>query len=192
MSIRTICVQYIGGGSILELPATSENERVADALGIPCAKRALEHEVRKVVVFQPDERRQEFVPVGEGNKVLDVLLRHPELPIMLLTPNGDGEYDTYYHEGIEASVEHLLRASEVDKLYGDTFGLDYMKIYDDISDVAECIEDVWLWDNTYTGANAYCQDAYDVDAWIKVYRPIARMMAEDMPWKDYVIIRACL
>lgn len=198
MSIRTICVQYIGGGSILELPVTSENERLADALGIPCAKRELEHEVRKVVVYQPDERRQEFVTIGEDNKVLNVLLRHQDLPIMVVTPNGDGEYDTWYHEAIEASVEHILRASEVDKLYGSTFGLDYMRCYVDKGEVEDCIE-CWLWDSTSVSADTHMHDTRDFDAWNEaydawneVYRPIARMMAEDMPWKDHVIIRAYL
>lgn len=25
-------------------------------------------------------------------------------------------------------------------------------------------------------------------AWVETYRPIARMMAEDMPWHEYIVI----
>jgi hypothetical protein len=53
-----------------------------------------------------------------------------------------------------------------------------------VDDVSERIEDYWLWNNDH-GRPMEC---FDDDDWHKVYGPIADMMAEDMPWHEYIVI----
>lgn len=132
-------------------------------------------------------------------KVAQVIAEHPDLPLMCLAPSTPSDYDTYYHDIMGASVCRLLFPNEVNKLYSfpskglpngiafDYFGLNPERYYDDIDEVAEEIED-WLWDSTDVGAKEYRPEAYDMHAWIEVCRPIARMMAEDMPWHEYIVI----
>lgn len=129
------------------------------------------------------------------DKVRSVIAESTELPIILITSDYGGEYDSYYHDIDDIYVTSLLFPHEVERMYGDTFGLDEGKYYDDIDDVSEMVENYWLWDNghgfhsktvrigqTSFGASTAVRD------WIETYRPIARMIAEDMPWHKYVVI----
>lgn len=120
-------------------------------------------------------------------KVARVIAEHPDLPMMCLAPSTPCDFDTYYHDVYGASVRKMLLPLEVEKAYGSSYGLNAERYYSDIDDAAEDIED-WLWDSTDVGAKTYRHEAYDMHAWIEVYRPIARMMAEDMPWHEYVVI----
>jgi len=81
----------------------------------------------------------------------------------------------------------LLSGAEVNRLYGSTYGLSFERVYDDVDEVAEEIED-WLWESTDAGTIALRPEAFDYNEWVKVYRPVADMMAEDMPWHDYIVI----
>lgn len=121
-----------------------------------------------------------------------VIAEHPGLPMMCLAPSTPSEYDSYYHDVYGASVERILFPLEVEKLYGDTYGINPERYYSDIDEVAEEIED-WLWDSECgqfwdsEHQNLKCYD-WVTDGWIQTYRPIARMMAEDMPWHEYIVI----
>lgn len=127
------------------------------------------------------------VRLERAAKVAQVIAEHPDLPMMCLAPSTPCEFDTYYHDVYGASVESILQPSEVEKAYGSLYGLNPERYYSDIDDAAEEIED-WLWDSTDVGAKEYRREAYDMQAWIEAYRPIARMMAEDMPWHEYIVI----
>lgn len=117
-------------------------------------------------------------------KVAQVIAEHPDLPMMCLAPSTPCEYDTYYHDVCGASVESVIRPLEVENLYGGLYGLNPERYYADLDEVAEDIED-WLWDCDH-GLWLYQEE--DSGAWVDVYRPIARMMAEDMPWQEYIVI----
>jgi hypothetical protein len=117
-------------------------------------------------------------------KVAQVIAEHPDLPMLCLAPSTPSDYSTYYHDVMGAEVEQMLFPNEVAELYGDFYGLDCDRYYDDVDDVSERIEDYWLWDNDH-GRPMECLDD---DDWHKVYGPIADMMAEDMPWHEYIVI----
>ena len=120
-----------------------------------------------------------------AERVRQVLDAHPGLPVLVLAPATPCDYSTYYHEVMGAGVCRLLFPSEVERLYGDSYGLNVEKTYDDVDEVEEDVYD-WLWenvDNPFVGGLT----AYGLP-WRDVYGPVARMMAEDMPWRDYVVI----
>lgn len=125
-------------------------------------------------------------------KVAQVIAEHPGLPMMCLAPSTPSEYDSYYHDVYGASVERILFPLEVEKLYGDTYGINPERYYSDVDEVAEEVED-WLWDSECgqfwdkEHQNLKCHD-WVTDGWVQTYRPIARMMAEDMPWHEYIVI----
>ena len=122
-----------------------------------------------------------------ANRVAQVIAEHSDLPMICLAPSTPSDYDSYYHDVYGASVQRILFPLEVEKLYGDTYGIETERYFDDVDEVAEEIED-WLWDSTDVGAKEYRPEAYDMHAWVEVYRPIAHMMAEDMPWHEYIVI----
>lgn len=113
-----------------------------------------------------------------------IIAENPELPIMVLAPSTPSDYSSYYHDVCGASVQKILFPNEVAELYGDFYGLDSDRYYDDVDDVSERIEDYWLWDNDHGKP----MEQTDDNEWVKVYEPIARMMAEDMPWNEYIVI----
>lgn len=113
-----------------------------------------------------------------------IIAENPELPIMVLAPSTPSDYSSYYHDVTGAEVKQMLFPNEVAELYGDFYGLDCDRYYDDMDDVSERIEDYWLWDNDH--GNPMQQT--DGKEWAKVYEPIADMMAEDMPWHEYIVI----
>ena len=117
-------------------------------------------------------------------EILGVISHYPNLPVMVLAPSTPSDYSTYYHDVCGASVQKILFPNEVAELYGDFYGLDYDRYYDDVDDVSERIEDYWLWDNDH--GRPMLQ--HDDGEWHRVYRPIADMMAEDMPWHEYIVI----
>jgi hypothetical protein len=118
-------------------------------------------------------------------KVAQVIAEHPGLPMLCLAPSTPCDYDTYYHDVWGASVQRMLLPREVEKLYGSTYGLNPERYYSDLDDVAEDIED-WLWDSSSYGNGV--GTISEVATWVPIYRPIARMMAEDMPWHEYIVI----
>lgn len=120
-------------------------------------------------------------------KVAQVIAEHPDLPMMCLAPSTPSDYDSYYHDVYGASVQRMLFPLEVEKLYGDTYGIETERYFNDVDEVAEEIED-WLWDSTDIGTKENRPEAYGMHAWVETYRPIARMMAEDMPWHEYIVI----
>lgn len=125
-------------------------------------------------------------------EILEVISHYPNLPVMVLAPSTPSDYSTYYHDVYGASVERILFPLEVEKLYGDTYGINPERYYSDVDEVAEEIED-WLWDSECgqfwdsEHQNLKCHD-WVTDGWVQTYRPIARMMAEDMPWHEYIVI----
>ena len=125
-------------------------------------------------------------------KVAQVIAEHPGLPMMCLAPSTPSEYDSYYHDVYGASVQRMLFPLEVEKLYGDTYGINPERYFSDVDEVAEEVED-WLWDSECgqfwdkEHQNLKCHD-WVTDGWVQTYRPIARMMAEDMPWHKYIVI----
>lgn len=127
-----------------------------------------------------------------ATKVAQVIAEHPDLPMMCLAPSTPSDYDSYYHDVYGASVQRILFPLEVEKLYGDTYGIETERYFNDVDEVAEEIED-WLWDSECgqfwdsEHQNLKCYD-WVTDGWVQTYRPIARMMAEDMPWHDYIVI----
>ena len=131
----------------------------------------------------------EKVKTERAAKVAQVIAEHPDLPMMCLAclaPSTPSDYDSYYHDVCGASVQRMLFPLEVEKLYGDTYGVETERYFDDVDEVAEEIED-WLWDNK-AGTKGSKKVPCDTESWIKTYRPIARMMAEDMPWHEYIVI----
>lgn len=118
-------------------------------------------------------------------KVAQVIAEHPDLPMMCLAPSTPSDYESYYHDVYGASVQSILFPLEVEKLYGDTYGIETERYFSDVDEVAEEIED-WLWDSSSYGNGAGTID--DFATWVPIYRPIARMMAEDMPWHEYIVI----
>lgn len=120
-------------------------------------------------------------------EILGVISHYPNLPVMVLAPSTPSDYSTYYHDVYGASVQRILFPLEVEKLYGDTYGIETERYFNDVDEVAEEIED-WLWDSTDIGTKENRPEAYDMHAWVETYRPIARMMAEDMPWHEYIVI----
>ena len=127
-----------------------------------------------------------------ATKVAQVIAEHPDLPMMCLAPSTPSDYDSYYHDVYGASVQRILFPLEVEKLYGDTYGIETERYFNDVDEVAEEIED-WLWDSECgqfwdsEHQNLKCYD-WVTDGWVQTYRPIARMMAEDMPWHEYIVI----
>lgn len=119
-----------------------------------------------------------------ATKVAQVIAEHPDLPMICLAPSTPSDYSSYYHDVYGASVQKMLFPNEVAELYGDFYGLDYDRYYDDVDDVSERIEDYWLWDNDHGKP----MEQTDDNEWVKVYEPIANMMAEDMPWHEYIVI----
>lgn len=85
--------------------------------------------------------------IERANKVARVIAEHPGLPMICLAPSTPSDYDSWYHDVFGAEVKKMLFPNEVAELYGDFFGLDCDRYYDDADDVAERIEDYWLWDN---------------------------------------------
>ena len=125
-------------------------------------------------------------------KVAQVIAEHPGLPMMCLAPSTPSDYDSYYHDVCGASVQKMLFPLEVEKLYGDTYGIETERYFNDVDEVADEIED-WLWDSEcgqFWDSEHQKLKCYDwvTDGWVQTYRPIARMMAEDMPWHDYIVI----
>lgn len=112
------------------------------------------------------------------------IMEHPGLPMLCLAPSTPSDFDTYYHDVTGARVCKMLFPDEVAELYGDFFGLDCDRYYDDVDEVSERIEDYWLWDGDHGNPMASNDDG----EWHKVYRPIADMMAEDMPWHECIVI----
>ena len=117
-------------------------------------------------------------------KVAQVIAEHPNLPMICLAPSTPSEFDSYYHDVFGAKVCKMLFPNEVAELYGDFYGLNCDRYYDDPDEVSERIEDYWLWDNDHGKP----MEQHDNGEWHRVYQPIADMMAEDMPWHDYIII----
>ena len=129
-------------------------------------------------------------------KVAQVIAEHPDLPMMCLAPSTPTDFETYYHDVCGARVGGILRPLEVERLYGGLYGLNPERYYTDMDEAAEDIED-WLWDNTDVDAKTLDTDIYgmrtrivsfDMREWEEAYRPIARMMAEDMPWQECIVI----
>lgn len=118
-------------------------------------------------------------------KVAQVIAEHPDLPMLCLAPSTPSDYDSYYHDVYGASVQRMLFPLEVEKLYGDTYGIETERYFNDVDEVAEEIED-WLWDSSSYGNGD--GTISDFTTWVHIYRPIARMMAEDMPWHEYIVI----
>jgi hypothetical protein len=87
----------------------------------------------------------------------------------------------------------MLFPLELEKLYGDTYGVNPERYYSDVDEVADEIEG-WLWDNEHghefmgEWQDPFGGKHYVYDEWSAVYAPIARMMAEDMPWHEYIVI----
>lgn len=126
-------------------------------------------------------------------KVAQVIAEHPDLPIKVLVPSTPSDYDTYYYDAYGASVRKLLFPKEVNALYGDFFGLDCDRYYDDVDELAEIIESYYLWDGEHGvyshGPRELGRYMYpELGRWEDVYQPIADMMAEDMPWHEYIVI----
>ena len=127
-----------------------------------------------------------------ATKVAQVIAEHPDLPMMCLAPSTPSDYDSYYHDVCGASVQRILLPLEVEDLYGHTYGINPERYFSDVDEVAEEIED-WLWDSECgqfwdsEHQNLKCYD-WVTDGWVQTYRPIARMMAEDMPWHEYIVI----
>lgn len=125
-------------------------------------------------------------------KVAQVIAEHPDLPMICLAPSTPSDYDSYYHDVCGASVQKMLFPLEVEDLYGHTYGINPERYFSDVDEVAEEIED-WLWDSECgqfwdsEHQNLKCYD-WVTDGWVQTYRPIARMMAEDMPWHEYIVI----
>lgn len=119
-----------------------------------------------------------------ANQIAEVIAANPGMPIMCLAPSTPSDYDSYYHDVTGAEVKRMLFPNEVAELYGDFYGLDCDRYYDDVDDVSERIEDYWLWDNDHGKPMEQTDDG----EWVRVYQPIADMMAEDMPWNDYIVI----
>lgn len=118
----------------------------------------------------------------ENEQVRSVLNANPTLPIVLLTEavgNWD-DYQYYYHEGIEAKVEWLLNADRLHDRLGTAFGLRLEKIYSDEDKAAEDISEA-LYDN----GRLPWDDASECDR-------IARMIVDDLPWEETVVIWGCL
>lgn len=134
-----------------------------------------------------------------ANRVAQVIAEHPDLPMMCLAPSTPSDYDSYYHDVYGASVRKMLFPLEVEKLYGGTFGIDPERYFDDSDEVEDALTE-WLWDQEhgirYDRATRQwvLKDGrteggkYDDKEWQAIYRPIARMMAEDMPWHEYIVI----
>ena len=122
--------------------------------------------------------------IERAAKVAQVIAEHPDLPIKVLAPSTPSDYDSWYHDVTGAEVKQMLFPNEVAELYGDFYGLDCDRYYDDMDDVSERIEDYWLWDNDHGRP----MELYRDNDWHKVYSPIADMMAEDMPWHECIVI----
>lgn len=120
-------------------------------------------------------------------KVAQVIREHSNLPMLCLTPSTPSDYGSWYHDVTGAEVKRMLFPNEVAELYGDFYGLDCDRYYDDVDDVSERIEDCWLWGNDHGKPMEQTDDG----EWVRMYRPIADMMAEDMPWHEYIVIDCC-
>lgn len=124
------------------------------------------------------------------NELREVLTENPDLPILVLSNDIGGGFDNYYHFVTDTHVEDMLFPDEVEKLYGDTYGLNPERWYSDLNEAQEDIEG-WLWDfdhgSEYTKENGPQNQYFE---WVKVYGQIAWMMAEDMPTHKYIVIRA--
>ena len=147
--------------------------------------------------------------VKEAKQVREVLNANPDLPIMLLTPSTtsyDG-YNSYYHEGIEAEVQNILRPFEVNRKTGSYWGLSDEKYYTDEDDAAESVAEFlfYVWDDTarehgfspsYTAIpddalTEFCGHGKHASL-SDMSEDLARHIVEDMPWQKYVVIRAAL
>lgn len=73
--------------------------------------------------------------------VAQVIASNPGIPMICLAPSTPSDYSTYYHDVYGAKVRELLFPNEVAELYGEFYGLDCDRYYDDRDDVAEHIED---------------------------------------------------
>jgi hypothetical protein len=151
----------------------------------------------------------------ENEQIRQVLSEHPDLPVMLLTPNcgcdSDG-YSTYYHVDIEASVESVLKPDEVQDAE-NYVGLSSEKWYTDEDDAVEDVS-TWLFerwcddamlhgmDNPYFSKEApddmltaFCGFEYRYErgrSMAIIAENLARQIVRDMPWHDYVVIEASL
>lgn len=121
-------------------------------------------------------------------KVAQVISEHPDLPMLCLAPSTPSDYDSWYHDITGAEVKKMLFPNEVAEMYGDFYGLDCDRYYDDVDEVSERIEDYWLWDGGHGMPLQGFGASIIPDLWLKVYRPIADMMANDMPWHEYIVL----
>ena len=163
------------------------------------------------------DREGRQMDVKEAKQVREVLNANPDLPIMLLTPSTDSYdgYNSYYHKGIEAEVQNILRPWEVNKKTGSYWGLSDEKYYTDeddaVEDVSEWLFYAWNDDARANGhvpqfqhvqdldedeaMTTFCGYRYDYSNDVSIElmaENLARHIVEDMPWQKYVVIRAAL
>lgn len=128
-------------------------------------------------------------------ELLAALMEHPDLPVIVLAPSTPSDFSTYYHHLWRVYTERLLFPQEVEELYGGYFGLSDERYYSDECEVQEAVE-CYLWDEqqatydpkTKSWLPGRAAEQMDEDEWGEVYRPIAAMMVDDMPWHEYVVI----
>lgn len=117
-------------------------------------------------------------------QLADILFRRTDLPIIISAPCTPEDFDYWYHEVVSVKVCSLLNTEDVEKEYGEAFGLPLERYYDDVDEVSERILDYWLYDNDHGKP----MERFDDDEWTDTYKPIADMMARDMPWQEYIVI----
>ena len=148
-------------------------------------------------------------PKERARQVRDVLDAHPSLPIMVLAPSVPTDYDSCYHDVIDADVQYVLQPDDVHranahKANDGYVGLDYEKFYTDEDDAVEDVSE-WLFDVWYNEAirhgmpfrspygeptqsdalTEFCGASSDMGNFSDT---VARAMVRDMPWREYVII----
>ena len=144
--------------------------------------------------------------LGRAAKVAKVIAEHPGLPMMCLAPSTPSDYDSYYHDVYEASVEYILKPREVERKYGTYCGLSDERYCTDETDAVEDVAE-WLFEGWYDVAVRHgmfdgplgltesnddrltafigADDSYTA---ADLSENVARKIVEDMPWREYIVI----
>lgn len=135
------------------------------------------------------------------NQLRELIAAHPDMPLIADCPALPSDYDHYWLDVCGASIDTILKPSDVKKKYGDYFGLNDEKYYwdedDAIEDVTECLFECWFDLALKHGMPYEYKDIPD-DALTKFCgaesgmgdfaEDVATCIVEDMSWCKHIVI----
>lgn len=136
------------------------------------------------------------------------MAEHPDLPLMANCPSLPSDYDNYWLDVVGVRIESILKPAEVNRQWGDYFGLADDRYYWDDDDAIDAVSD-WLFNGWYDEARIhgmayypwrthdpspsdvltdFCGAESDIGYFAD---SLARSLVREMPWQDYIVIDCC-